>query len=100
MNNQDSLSIIILDKEYRVACPPGEEESLHASANELNKKLSEIKRKGAVIGTERIAIMAALNICHEMLTGKTIETEYADLNSRIESLSEKIDSSMREIQLS
>jgi cell division protein ZapA (FtsZ GTPase activity inhibitor) len=44
--------------------------------------------------------MAALNICHEMLTGKTIETEYADLNSRIESLSEKIDSSMREIQLS
>jgi cell division protein ZapA (FtsZ GTPase activity inhibitor) len=44
--------------------------------------------------------MAALNICHEMLTGKTIETEYADLNSRIDSLSEKIDSSMREIQLS
>ncbi|MGD2160401.1 MAG: cell division protein ZapA [Gammaproteobacteria bacterium] len=100
MKHKDSLSIIILDKEYRVACPPGEEESLQASANELNKKLSEIKRKGAVIGTERIAIMAALNICHEMLTGKTIETEYADLNSRIESLSEKIDSSMREIQLS
>jgi cell division protein ZapA len=100
MKHKDSLSITILDKEYRVACPPGEEESLQASANELNKKLSEIKRKGAVIGTERIAIMAALNICHEMLTGKTIETEYADLNSRIESLSEKIDSSMREIQLS
>ena len=100
MKQKDSLSITILDKEYRVACPPGEEESLQASANELNKKLSEIKRKGAVIGTERIAIMAALNICHEMLTGKTIETEYADLNTRIESLSEKIDSSMREIQLS
>ncbi len=100
MKHKDSLSITILDKEYRVACPPGEEESLQASANELNKKLSEIKRKGAVIGTERIAIMAALNICHEMLTGKTIETEYADLNSRIESLSEKIDSSIREIQLS
>lgn len=100
MKHKDSLSITILDKEYRVACPPGEEESLQASANELNRKLSEIKRKGAVIGTERIAIMAALNICHEMLTGKTIETEYADLNSRIESLSEKIDSSMREIQLS
>ena len=100
MKHKDSLSIIILDKEYRVACPPGEEESLQASASELNKKLSEIKRKGAVIGTERIAIMAALNICHEMLTGKTIETEYADLNSRIESLSEKIDSSIGEIQLS
>ena len=93
MKHKDSLSIIILDKEYRVACPPGEEESLLASAHELNKKLSEIKKKG-------IAIMAALNICHEMLTGKSIQAEHADLNSRIESLSEKIDSSIREIQLS
>lgn len=100
MKNQNSLSIIILDKEYRVACPPGEQESLRASANELNRKLTEIKAKGAVIGTERIAIMAALNLCHEMLTGKTIQAENAELNTRIESLSDKIDSSMREIQLS
>jgi len=100
MNNQDSLSIIILDKEYRVACPPGEQDSLRTSANELNQKLNEIKRKGAVIGTERIAIMAALNLCHEMLTGKTLQNEHAELNSRIESLSEKIDSSIGEIQLS
>lgn len=100
MKNQDSLSIIILDKEYRVACPPGEQDSLQASANELNKQLNDIKRKGAVIGTERIAIMAALNLCHEMLTGKSLQTEHADLNTRIESLSDKIDSNMREIQLS
>ena len=100
MNNQDSLSIIILDKEYRVACPPGEQDSLRASANELNQKLTEIKRKGAVIGTERIAIMAALNLCHEMLTGRTVQAEDAELNTRIESLSEKIDSSIGEIQLS
>ena len=99
MKNQDSLSIIILDKEYRVACPPGEQESLQASANELNRRLSEIKRKGAVIGTERIAIMAALNICHEMLTGRSVQTQHAELNDRIDSLSEKIDSSMREIRL-
>ena len=54
MKNQDSLSITILDKEYRVSCPPEEQDSLQASANELNRKLSEIKRKCAVIGTERI----------------------------------------------
>jgi cell division protein ZapA len=99
MKDQNSLSITILDKEYRVACPPGEQESLQASANELNKKLTEIKAKGAVIGTERIAIMAALNLCHEMLTGKAIEVEHQDLNTRIDDLSEKIDSTMREIQL-
>ena len=100
MKNQDSLSITILDKEYRVACPPGEQDGLQASANELNRKLSEIKRKGAVIGTERIAIMAALNLCHEMLAGKSLVVEHDELNTRIESLSEKIDSSMREIRLS
>mgnify|MGYP001547068765 FL=1 len=99
MKNQDSLSIIILDKEYRVACPPGEQQSLQASANELNRKLNEIKAKGAVIGTERIAIMAALNLCHEMLTGQTLQAEHTELNTRIDTLSEKIDSSMREFQL-
>ena len=100
MNKPDSLSIFILDKEYRVACPPGEEESLQAAANELNRKLKEIKAKGAVIGTERIAIMAALNICHEMLTGRAVQADYAELNGRLESLSDKIDSSVREIQVS
>ena len=100
MKNQDSVSITILDKEYRVACPPEEQDSLQASANELNRKLSEIKRKGAVIGTERIAIMAALNLCHEMLAGKSLLVEHDELNTRIESLSEKIDSNMREIRLS
>jgi len=100
MKNQNSLSIIILDKEYRVACPPDEQGNLQASANELNKKLTEIKSKGAVIGTERIAIMAALNLCHEMLTGKTLQSEHAELNTRIESLSDKIDSSINEFQLS
>ena len=100
MKNQNSLSIIVLDKEYRVACPPDEQNNLQASANELNKKLTEIKTKGAVIGTERIAIMAALNLCDEMLTGKTLQSEHAELNTRIESLSDKIDSSISEIQLS
>ena len=99
MKNQESLSITILDKEYRVACPPGEQDSLRASADELNKKLSEIKDKGSVIGTERIAIMAALNLCHEMLTGQTLQAEHTELNTRIDTLSEKIDSSMREFQL-
>ena len=100
MKNQNSLSIIILDKEYRVACPPDEQDNLQASAKELNKKLTEIKTKGAVIGTERIAIMAALNLCHEMLTGKALLSEHAELNTRIESLSDKIDSSISEFRLS
>ena len=99
MKPQNSLTVNILDKEYRVACSPDEEENLLASASTLNKKLNEIKKKGAVIGTERIAIMAALNMSHELLTGKAVEIENTNLNERITGLSDRIDSAMREIQL-
>lgn len=99
MNNQESLTIKILEKEYRVSCPPDEKDGLIASADMLNKKLNEIKSKGSVIGTERIAVMAALNMSHELLNGRSLITEHDELNNRIENLSEKIDNGMREIKL-
>ena len=99
MKQQDSLSINILDKEYRVACPEEEKESLLASASVLNKRLRDIKNKGAVLGTERIAIMAALNLSHEMLNGKAIEQQHTELNDRIDSLSDKIDGTIRQFEL-
>ncbi len=95
----DALSINILDKEYRVACAEHEKDSLLASANELNKRLKEIKNKGAVLGTERIAIMAALNLSHEMLSGKALQQAHTDLTARIDSLSEHLDSSLRQFEL-
>jgi cell division protein ZapA len=95
----ETLTINILDKEYRVACPEAEKDSLLASAQVLNQRLKEIKSKGAVLGTERIAIMAALNLSHEMLNGRAIETQHSELSERIDNLSEKIDSSMRQFEL-
>ena len=99
MKDQESLSIKILEKEYRVACPAEEKETLLASANMLNEKLNEIKDKGSVIGTERIAVMAALNMSHELLNGQALTEEHAELNDRIDSLSERIDNTMRNIKL-
>lgn len=99
MKDQESLSIKILEKEYRVACPAEEKESLIASANMLNQKLNEIKSKGSVIGTERIAVMVALNMSHELLNSQSMLREHAELNDRIDSLSEKIDNTMRNIKL-
>lgn len=99
MDNQDSLTIKILEKEYRVACPPEEKDSLVASANMLNEKLMQIKRKGSVISTERIAVMAALNMTHEIINGQALVGEHTALNERIDSLSKKIDNTMREIKL-
>ena len=88
-----------MGKEYRVACPPEERDNLIASADLLNNKLKEIKQQGSVIGTERIAIMAALNMSHEILHSQSITTENSDLNQRIDELSERISNSMRDIQL-
>ena len=99
MSKNEPLTVLIMGKEYRVACPPEERENLIASADLLNDKLKEIKQKGSVIGTERIAIMAALNMSHEILHSQSITTEHSDLNQRIDELSERISNSMRDIQL-
>jgi cell division protein ZapA len=67
----DGISISILGKEFMVACPPDERDSLMQAAAYLDKKLREIQASGRVLGTERTAIVAALNIAHELLELKT-----------------------------
>lgn len=61
------LTISVMGREFRVAAPGGEERQLLASVDFLNKKMREIRDTGKVVGNERIAIMAALNIAHEYL---------------------------------
>jgi len=66
-DNSIPITVHILGKEYRVACQRGEEEGLRASAGLLDGKMRQIKSGGKVIGTDRIAVMAALNLAHELL---------------------------------
>jgi len=61
------VTINVMGREFRVAAPGGEERQLVASVDYLNKKMREIRDTGKVVGNERIAIMAALNIAHEYL---------------------------------
>ena len=101
MSSKDtsSVSIRILDKDYTVACPPGEEAALMSSADLLNKKIKEIKVRGSIIGSERITVMAALNLAHEFITANNNANEKADIDKRITSLKEKIDTAMNQIEL-
>ena len=64
------LQINIMGREFRVACPEEEQKGLLEAVDYLNRKMHEIKDHGKVIGLERIAIMAALNIAHEFLSTK------------------------------
>ena len=64
------VMINVMGRELRVAAPEGEEQQLQASVELLNRKMKEIRDTGKVVGTERIAIMAALNIAHDLLQGQ------------------------------
>ncbi|MCW8957232.1 MAG: cell division protein ZapA [Gammaproteobacteria bacterium] len=95
----DAINIKIMDKDYRVSCPANEQASLKASADFLNAKLNEIKSRGSIIGSERIAIMVALNLAHELLNSESYKDEYDDVDSRVSNLQKKIDIALREIEL-
>lgn len=61
------IKVQILGKEYPVSCPQDEQHELLLAARYLDDKTREIRDTGRIIGTERIAVMAALNIAHELL---------------------------------
>jgi len=67
MSDANTVTVNILDKEYQVACPEDQEAELRVSAKYLDKQMRSIRETGKVIGLERIAIMAALNISFELL---------------------------------
>jgi cell division protein ZapA len=71
-----TVTVKILDKDYQVACPEDQEAQLVVSARYLDKQMRSIRDTGKVIGLERIAVMAALNISYELLQA----SEHADSN--------------------
>lgn len=61
------VTIRVLEKDYRIACPLDEREALMDSARLLDHRMREIRQTGRVIGSDRIAVMAALNLAHELV---------------------------------
>ena len=89
------VTIKVLDKEYMVSCPPEERESLVESAKLLDRRMRETRDGGKVIGTERMAVMAALNIVHELLQTRQEQTRREEhLGAEMERLGDKIQSAL------
>ncbi|GGX75925.1 cell division protein ZapA [Saccharospirillum salsuginis] len=93
MNEHKTLTVTILEREYRVACPEGQEPKLEEAARSLDKKMKEIRSTGKVFGIERIAVMAALNLTRELIDREPVVTQDLDALARLES---KIDAAMPE----
>lgn len=79
--SSDTVYVKILDKEYQVACPPEERGALLQSAQILDERMRMIKNSGSVIGLERIAVMAALNLSHELLQAQSGQPDAAAADS-------------------
>ena len=91
-----ALQVNVMGREFRVACPENEHKELLEAVDYLNKKMDEIRDNGKVIGIERIAIMAALNIAHELLSTKVGGFDLAALKRRMQSMETTLDQALRD----
>jgi cell division protein ZapA len=83
----EAITIEILDKQYSVSCPPEEKQDLLESARILNDRLKEVRGGGKVLGTERMAVMTALNVIHE---NALLQKAQAQVDGTLERLRSKI----------
>ena len=91
-SNTKPVSLRILDKEYVVACPETECETLLASASYLSKKLQTVREGGKTVSNERMVVVSALNVIHEYFQYKQEESDNLQaINSYVQRLNDKID---------
>jgi cell division protein ZapA len=101
MTHQDQarVSVRIMEKEYVVACPYDERSALLDAAEFLNARMREIRDSGKVVGLDRIAVMAALNLAHEFLKGKDRESKLDNgVGHRVRALRERVEGALEKGQ--
>lgn len=92
MSQTNTLNVQILDKEYCITCPAEERVNLESVARYLDSKMREIRSSGKVIGADRVAVMAALNITHDLLhKQERMDNEHSSTRERVRELLERVD---------
>ena len=96
MNETKSpIKVHLLGKEYPIVCPHNEEHDLLIAARYLDNKMRQIRDSGRVFGAERIAVMAALNIAHELIQQQQENRLLSSgLSERLSTLNEKVDAAL------
>ena len=97
MKTATAMDVTIMGREFRVTCPDKERKGLLEAVTYLDKKMREIRDSGKIVGSERIAIMAALNITHELLTTRNREGfDIEEFKRRIDCMQAALDAVMPE----
>ena len=98
-DNQARVSVRILEKEYQITCPIEERSDLLDSAEFLNMKMREIRDSGKVVGLDRIAVIAALNMANELIRFRNRDTNLdSDVGGRLRILRERVESALEKGQ--
>ena len=95
MSAPTPVSVAILGEEYLISCPPEEEAALQQSAKLLDQRMKEIRASGKVMNSERIAVMAALNLSNELLHQQQQATsESGEIDKQLRSLRHKVEAAL------
>ncbi len=89
-----SVTVNILDKEYQISCSEDEKSSLLSSAAYVDGKMREIKSSGKTLGTDRIAVLSALNIAHELLNLSQVEQQLSFVTDQVSQIEDSIDKAL------
>lgn len=90
------VNVRILEKEYQVACPAHERTDLLDSAEFLNARMREIRDSGKVVGLDRIAVMAALNMANELLHARARDRNLeGDVGKRLKVMADRVESALQ-----
>ncbi len=91
MSEIKGVDVSIMGRNFTVSCTDEERPGLINAVNFLDKKMRDIRDSGKVIGVERIAIMTALNLAHELLNSKSGDVDVGDIKRRIAIMQDQID---------
>lgn len=91
MSDIKGVDVNIMGRDFTVSCTDEERPGLINAVNFLDKKMRDIRDSGKVIGVERIAMMAALNLAHELLSSKSGTVDVGDFKRRITNMQDQID---------
>lgn len=96
MSEIKSVDVSIMGREFAIACPESERDGLLAAVSYLDKKMCDIRDAGKVVGAERIAMMAALNLAHELLTTKSGGVNVGDVKRRVSNMQKQVEGVLAE----
>lgn len=91
MSDIKGVDVNIMGRDFTISCTDEERPGLINAVNFLDKKMRDIRDSGKIIGVERIAMMAALNLAHELLNSKSGTVDVGDFKRRITNMQDQID---------